>query len=232
MIFFFPIIGFVSVLLHGPMAIASIWFVITQVSISISNVIVLKLLMPDIEKICFDAVLSKEFHDNIVVMGKLNRIKKSPFIIKFRNYIWSLPSNLILPFLILRGILVFMASFIPIIGPLLVVYIKAPTRALQSHQRYFAYKSFDDKDIKNFYKSRKSEYVAFGLMANLLGSIPFLNLLFMFTNTIGAALWVVNIELQSQVQANSNDSESAKSVAAKNETKNDTKIEPVATSNQ
>lgn len=194
MMFFFPIIGFIAVLLHGPMALASVWFIITQISISISNVLVLKLLMPEIEKSTFDAVLSKHYNDDVVMMGKLRRLSKVPFLIKFQNYIGSIPEIWILPFLVARAALVFLMSFIPIFGPLIMAYVKAPTRGLQSHQRYFALKGFNNKQIKAFYKQRRGEYVGFGLMANLMESIPIFNLLFMFTNTLGSALWVVEIE--------------------------------------
>lgn len=38
------------------------------------------------------------------------------------------------------------------------------------------------------------EYVAFGLVAQLLALVPVLNLITLFTNSIGAALWVADLE--------------------------------------
>jgi uncharacterized protein involved in cysteine biosynthesis len=40
----------------------------------------------------------------------------------------------------------------------------------------------------------KPKYIAFGTVCQLLQLVPVVNILFMYTNTVGAALWAVELE--------------------------------------
>ena len=150
--------------------------------------------MPNIETTIFDAVLSRNHNDQLVKSNKLKRKQRIPVLLKLFNYVGSVPNWLTIPYFITRALIILLFGCIPVVGPFLVAYIKAPTRGLQAHSRYFVLKELNDQQIKQIYRSKKSEYTGFGLVANVLESIPFLNLLFIFTNTLGAALWVVQIE--------------------------------------
>lgn len=178
----------------GPGGIPWTWVTILQLSVQASSVLIIWLLMPDIETMVFDGIFSKEFNDDLVMMGKIRNNKKVPFLVQFKTAIFSIPNWTVLPFLIIRAVTIFLFGLIPIIGPLLIAYLKAPTRALQGHSKYFGLKNMGTNEIRSYYRQHKAEYIGFGLFANVLESIPFFNILFIFTNTIGATLWAVQVE--------------------------------------
>ncbi|CAK7890836.1 hypothetical protein CAAN3_01S02278 [[Candida] anglica] len=190
----YPIQAFFAVIFSGPAGLITVWFTVLQQAGFISTFLCATLLMPEIQKVAFDAVLSRECQDDVVLLGKLRRIVKVPFLIKFGHTVLAVPSMIILPFIIFRGFIFILIGSIPILGPFIVSIIQAPTKGLQSHSRYFVLKGFDDRQIKALYRENTGQYMGFGLVANILESIPFLNIFFMFTNTIGAALWAVSIE--------------------------------------
>lgn len=191
----FPVISAVTIVFMGPVGIGWATYIVTQASIQISSTLMLILVMPEIEKLVFDSILSKEFNDDLVLIAKLRRIKKVPVLVEFTNFLFSVPNLMIIPYFVVRALIIFLFGLIPFIGPLVIAYIKAPTRGLQAQARYFKLKDYTTKEIKAIYKKNKNDYRGFGLMANILESLPIINLFFMYTNTIGAALWVAKIEL-------------------------------------
>jgi hypothetical protein len=62
------------------------------------------------------------------------------------------------------------------------------------HSRYFQLKSYTQGQKENFVKRNMPKYLAFGTIATLLQLIPGASILFMYTNTVGAALWAVELE--------------------------------------
>ncbi|CAI5756128.1 unnamed protein product [Candida verbasci] len=138
--------------------------------------------MPYIQKISYDAVLSRE--NNVLIYEKKIDFKRSFEFFKISLF----------PFSILKVSSFFLINFIPVIGPLIILFFQSSSRGLLAHKRYFKLKNFTKSEIKEIYKINKPSYMAFGLSALMFESIPMLNLFFIFTNTIGAALWVVDIE--------------------------------------
>lgn len=150
--------------------------------------------MPEVQKIAFDAVLSREYADDIVLLGKLRCIQNVPFIIKFGKKILEIPRVLIVPFILLKALIMLLIGSIPIIGAILVIILQAPSKGLRCHLRYFALKGYDKRQIRSIYNSKRGHYMGFGIMANFLESIPIFSVFFMFTNNIGAAIWAIDIE--------------------------------------
>lgn len=190
----FPIQAFFTIILAGPFGLISAWLTVLQQSSSISGLLVAIVLLPEVQKIVFDAVLSREFKDDVVLIGKLRRVVKVPFLIKFGYSVFIVPQMLILPVIIVRVIFFLIIGSIPVVGPLIVILVQASSKGLQSHSRYFALKGFDSRQVKAIYRENTGQYMGFGIVANLLESIPVLNIFFMFTNAIGSGLWVVSIE--------------------------------------
>lgn len=213
----YPPFVFVSVLLYGPPGIFSAWFTILHQSGAVALFVVTVLLMPEIQKIAFDAVLSREYADNIVLQGKLRRIVKVPFFAKFGVYIFAIPTVLIVPYILLKALVMLLISTIPFVGPILVVLIQAPSRGLQAHARYFVLKAFEERQIIAIYKANTGDYMGFGLVANFLEAMPLFSVFFMFTNTIGAALWVIDIEKEESKKNSTNLLISPKSIGNKND---------------
>ena len=62
------------------------------------------------------------------------------------------------------------------------------------HARYFQLKGISGRQKETFIQNRRPEYLAFGSVAILLGLVPGANIFFAYTNTVGAALWALDIE--------------------------------------
>ncbi|KAK6453753.1 uncharacterized protein RJT20DRAFT_63020 [Scheffersomyces xylosifermentans] len=193
-VLFFPIQAAFSTLLTGPIGFFTAWISILQQAGLVSVFLVAFLLMPEIQRITFDAVLSNEFADDVVLLGKLRRIVKVPFWVKCGKLLWAIPAVFVLPYAVAKLLLMMLISTIPFIGPVLVVLLQAPSKGLQAHSRYFVLKGYDKRQVKAIYRANTGAYMGFGIVATILESIPFLSIFFMFTNNIGAALWVVTIE--------------------------------------
>ncbi|KAF9429617.1 hypothetical protein BGZ76_001174 [Entomortierella beljakovae] len=87
-------------------------------------------------------------------------------------------------------------NFIPVAGPIAFCYINGKARSHYVHRRYFDMKEMSPQEREEWIKARKSQYTTFGVIAQGLELIPFVGILFGFTNTIGAALWAADLERQ------------------------------------
>ncbi|KAG0299609.1 hypothetical protein BGZ98_009907 [Dissophora globulifera] len=87
-------------------------------------------------------------------------------------------------------------NFVPVAGPIAFCYINGRARSPYVHRRYFDMKEMTLQERDEWIKVRKSQYTTFGVIAQGLELIPFLGILFGFTNTIGAALWAADLERQ------------------------------------
>ncbi|KAF8933987.1 hypothetical protein EDD21DRAFT_358263 [Dissophora ornata] len=87
-------------------------------------------------------------------------------------------------------------NFIPVAGPIAFCYINGQARSQYVHRRYFDMKEMTPQERDEWIGARKSQYTTFGVIAQGLELIPFIGILFGFTNTIGAALWAADLERQ------------------------------------
>ncbi|KAF9304614.1 hypothetical protein BGZ74_001055 [Mortierella antarctica] len=87
-------------------------------------------------------------------------------------------------------------NFVPIAGPMAFCYINGKARSQYVHRRYFDMKEMTQQERDEWIKTRKSQYTTFGVIAQGLELLPFVGILFGFTNTIGAALWAADLERQ------------------------------------
>lgn len=110
---------------------------------------------------------------------------------KFVRYVLTTMGPL---FWVTRLGILFLINMIPIAGPVLVILIKAPTSGFNKHRRYFHLKGYSNGQIHYIWKRKSHFYFAYGVVALSLEAIPFANILFTFTNTVGAALWAIDIE--------------------------------------
>ncbi|KAI5957173.1 hypothetical protein KGF54_000101 [Candida jiufengensis] len=187
----------------GPMGIVLAWYSLYSQSSNISQFLITILLIPYIQKIVLDAILSKEcVNENFLkfIDNKRDRYTGADeniltlYARKLQRYIYEIKYFSILPFSITKILFLFFINFIPVVGPIIILIIKVNSKSVQVHRRYFILKGFDLIEIENFYKLNKNSYLLFAIFALLLESIPCVNVLLLFTNTIGAALWAVDIE--------------------------------------
>jgi hypothetical protein len=60
--------------------------------------------------------------------------------------------------------------------------------------QYFQLKKWSASQREQWLKEHTGAYSGFGTVATLLELVPFANILFSFTNTVGAALWAADLE--------------------------------------
>jgi len=85
-------------------------------------------------------------------------------------------------------------NFIPVVGSLVFCYINGKAIVPDIHSRYFDMKRMTADERKDWIRMRQPDYTVFAFVSQALELIPFLGILFGFTNTIGAALWAVDLE--------------------------------------
>lgn len=190
----------------GPLGIIVAWWTIIQQSGTISVFIITLTLMPLIQLVAYDAVLSRECSNDLVLLAKLRRKGKSPVHARIGRYILSLPDMKLFPFSLVKSFLIFSCNFVPVMGPVFVILLSSSKRGLQAHTRYFSMKGYNKTQIRQIHADYKAEYMGFGIAALILEGIPLLGIFFIFTNTLGATLWVVDVEA-SETKGNDGDIE-------------------------
>ncbi len=123
--------------------------------------------------------------DNIARLGKL---LKTPFA-KFS------------PNALIRYILYLPLNFIPVVGTLIFIVLQGKRAGPAAHTRYFQLKEWSQRQRELHIEEHRGGYTSFGVAAFLLEMIPFANLVFAFTNTVGAALWAADIEKNATVSS-------------------------------
>lgn len=116
--------------------------------------------------------------DNIARLGKLI---KTPFA-KFS------------PNAIVRYLLYLPLNFIPVVGTVIFILLQGKRAGPAAHTRYFQLKEWSQRQRQLHIEENRGGYTSFGIVAFLLEMIPFANLVFAFTNTVGAALWAADLE--------------------------------------
>ncbi|KAJ3082685.1 hypothetical protein HK102_001516 [Quaeritorhiza haematococci] len=85
---------------------------------------------------------------------------------------------------------------IPFLGTAAFSGLNAFMTGWNHHLHYLALNGIIDmKEGRRFCKSRAHEYVSYGVVATFLEMLPVLNVLFVFTNVVGAALWAADMEM-------------------------------------
>ncbi|CDK24114.1 unnamed protein product [Kuraishia capsulata CBS 1993] len=104
--------------------------------------------------------------------------------------------NLWLPIWIGSTIFLFLLNFIPVAGVFLVILLKSPTRGYNSLKAYYEMKGLNPAQVDYMISLQKGDLLTFGFVCTCLETVPFLSLLFVFTNETAAALWAAEIELK------------------------------------
>ncbi|KAH6894091.1 hypothetical protein B0T10DRAFT_545658 [Thelonectria olida] len=182
----------ILVFVDGPLAIFSTVLLVLNESSTIINLVSRSWLVQDALLDTFDGTLIAQNRTEIVAegreirsgddpMAKLGRILKSPFA-KFS------------PKAIVRYLMYLPLNAIPVVGTVIFIAIQGRNRGKRVHGRYFQLKQWSASRQSDWLNKHVGPYAAFGLVATLLEMIPLASIFFMFTNTVGAALWAADIE--------------------------------------
>ncbi|KAK6891807.1 Outer spore wall protein RRT8 [Candida tropicalis] len=200
----FPPQAVIYTLLMGPLGVIGAWYNLISQASTLSIFIVTISLMPHIQRVAYDAVLVRECSEDVVLMGKLRRYKKLPLRVRVSEYLKAISDLSIFPFSLLKLLAFGLIYFIPFVGPLIVLLFQSSRRGVKAHGRYFKLRGFSRSDTREIHKLNRPAYMGYGIVALWLESFPFVNMYFMFTNTLGAALWAVDIERQEKQAAEKN----------------------------
>lgn len=186
-VFIFPIVAFLSMFMIGPLGVLSAWFSILQMSHSVTMFVMIITYLPKIQGAVFDSILSSEGQYDLVqryktgqVQAKRKKCVRFTQAVKFR--LWPCLG---------RELTFCVVVLVPFLGPLIVMYLKAPIKAYRTHKRYYRLMGWDHEQVAVKYRQFKADYTAFGFVALVLELTPGLAVFFMFTSNIGLALWSV-----------------------------------------
>lgn len=114
----------------------------------------------------------------------------------------ALPRKIIFPFWLVMVLLRFVLSFIPLAGPIILIMMDAPGTVERCLGRYFELKGYDKPRIDRFRNKHLVQWYFFGIMAATLESFPIVGFAFAFSNTVGGALWAINVERRANSDSN------------------------------
>ncbi|KAI5464507.1 hypothetical protein BGZ63DRAFT_350302 [Mariannaea sp. PMI_226] len=189
----------ILVFVDGPLAVFSTILLVLNESSTIINLASRSWLVQEALLDTFDGTLVARNRTDILAegreiksgsdpMARLGRVLKNPFA-KFS------------PKAIVRYIMYLPLNAIPVVGTVIFIAIQGRNRGKGVHGRYFQLKQWSAPRQSDWLTDNVGPYTAFGLVATLLEMVPFASVFFMFTNTVGAALWAADIEAKNTPMA-------------------------------
>jgi uncharacterized protein involved in cysteine biosynthesis len=185
--------SFVLTFVSGPLAWISTIALVLSESAALITIIARTFLLGEALTDTFDLVLltagknqlvqnGRELtSDNSSPMARLGSLAKKPLsklsIQPLIRYLFRLPLN-----------------FIPVVGTAVFLMVQGREMGPAMHDRYFALKGYTEAQREEFLKRNKAGYMIFGAVCTLLQMVPLANVLFLYTNVVGAALWAVELE--------------------------------------
>jgi len=176
----------------GPVAAVSAAVLTLSESSTITNLISRTFFIEEALIDTFDGTLLSKGCNNLVEEGR--QVKTGGDNIQRLGKLIKKPFAKFTPNALIRYLLYLPLNFIPIVGTAIFIVLQGKRNGPQTHQRYFQLKEWNKRQREVFVEEHRGGYTAFGVTAFLLEMIPFANLIFAFTNTVGAALWAADLE--------------------------------------
>lgn len=176
----------------GPVAAVSAALLTLSESSTITNLIARTFFIEEALVDTFDGTLLSKQCTNLVEEGR--QVKAGGDNIARLGKLIKKPFDKFSPNALIRYLLYLPLNFIPIVGTIIFIILQGKRGGPAAHQRYFQLKEWNKRQREIFIEENRGGYTAFGIVAFLLEMIPFANLVFAFTNTVGAALWAADLE--------------------------------------
>jgi uncharacterized protein involved in cysteine biosynthesis len=144
----------------------------------------------------FDAVLVNNGQEELVKKGREVGPGKAQSVVGRLGKKLQATRNKLSYEGILQYLVTLPLNFIPVVGNIVFLVINGSKSATGLHARYFQLKGFDVEQSKRFVDDRRGAYTGFGGVSLALTLIPIVSIFFVISNTIGAALWAVDLEKQ------------------------------------
>ncbi|KAL7951946.1 hypothetical protein V8C42DRAFT_305727 [Trichoderma barbatum] len=184
----------VLVFFNGPLAVFSTVLLTLSESSVIIHMISRTWMLQEALMDTFDGTLVSRNATAVVQQGREVRpgndpMKKLGKVFKKRFDKMSLTS-------MVRYVMYLPLNFIPVVGTITFIFLNGKHRGNVVHNRYFQLKSWSEPQRNQWLKNHTGAYASFGVVATLLETIPIVSIFFSYTNTVGAALWAADIEMQ------------------------------------
>ncbi|KAL2812430.1 hypothetical protein BJX63DRAFT_248165 [Aspergillus granulosus] len=93
-----------------------------------------------------------------------------------------------------RSVLLLPLNFVPLVGTVGYVYVAGKKAGPGLHERYFQLRGLSEREREEWVERRRGGYTGLGMASVLLEMVPFVSILFEFSNAVGAALWAADLE--------------------------------------
>lgn len=159
----YPPQAVIAIFFNGPTGLLTAWLAMIHQSAVVASMLSRWLLLPTPLRMMFEAILTKEGLDDLVVRGRARRVYKPSLILRIRTYIQKMPRNFLIPLWFIKSAGMLLLHFIPILGPMLAALLAAPKRGRATHTRYFELKGYTALEIKHAVDSRRGQYTGFDI---------------------------------------------------------------------
>ncbi|KAI2639421.1 hypothetical protein GGS21DRAFT_548823 [Xylaria nigripes] len=192
--FFFTYLPQLAVLVfvNGPLAVFTTCLLILNESSTIVNIVSRNFLLQDAILDTFDGTLVERNATEVVSEGR--QLKFGGDAVSRLGKTIKKPFSKFTPSALIRYVIYLPLNFIPVVGTGIFIILQGRARGSSVHGRYFQLKNWSPSQRRDWLEQHNGPYTAFGTVATLLEMIPVASILFMFTNTVGAALWAADIE--------------------------------------
>jgi hypothetical protein len=184
----------------GPVAALSAALLTLSESSTLINLFSRTFLIEDALVDTFDGTLLSRECTNLVGGGR--QIKAGGDNIARLGKLFKRPFSKFTPNAIIRYVLYLPLNFIPVVGTVIFIALQGKRAGPAAHTRYFQLKEWSKGKREAHIEYHRGGYTAFGVVAFVLEMIPFANLIFAFTNTVGAALWAADLEKNATPSSN------------------------------
>jgi len=188
--------SFMLQFVNGPLAWISTIALVLSESAAIITALSKSFLIDEALIDIFDLVLLSENQISLVKNGReirssgggLGKLLKRPFA-KFS------------PQAIVKYFLYLPLNFVPVVGTVIFLLAQGSEQGPTYHSRYSQLKCYTQSQKNGFVERNKPKYLAFGTVATLLQIVPGASIFFLYTNTVGAALWAAELERKGLIPA-------------------------------
>lgn len=176
----------------GPIAAISAALLTLSESSTLINLLSKTFLIEEALIDTFDGTLLSEGCTNLVGEGR--QVKAGGDNIARLGKLVKKPFSKFTPNALIRYLLYLPLNFIPIVGTFIFIILQGKRAGPAAHTRYYQLKGWSNRQREVHVEEYRGGYTSFGVVAFVLEMIPFANLIFAFTNNVGAALWAADIE--------------------------------------
>ncbi|KAL2829389.1 hypothetical protein BJY01DRAFT_124694 [Aspergillus pseudoustus] len=95
---------------------------------------------------------------------------------------------------LVRSLVLLPLNFVPLVGTVGYVYVSGKKAGPGLHDRYFQLRGLSRAEREEWVEERRGAYTGLGMASVLLEMVPFVSIVFEFSNAVGAALWAADLE--------------------------------------